>query len=307
MSLINKIKTKKFDWINIAKPNAGSIEYLRQNFKFHPLELEDCINPSPRAKLDDFDDHLFIIMNFPIFDRKTRKISLSELDIFIGKDYLITINDGQLEPIKKIFDNCQINQIERTKYLNDDTTFLLYQIIDNLQQYCLPILSHIDQDLDNVENRIFNNEEKEMVREILIIKRNIVNFRKSVQSHKNVIKKLGKMSYKDFVKDDLDIYFANVLEQSKEIWETIENEKEIVDALHGTNESLISFKLNTIMKALTIISVLVFPATLISSMFGMNFIIPFQASQYGFLGAITVITICMIILFLYFKKKDWLD
>lgn len=307
MGLINKIKTKTFDWVNITEPNAGSIEYLRQNYKFHPLELEDCINPSPRAKLDDFDNHIFMILNFPIFDRKTRKISLSELDIFIGKDYLITVNDGQLETLKKIFENCQINQDERSKYLDDDTTFLLYKIIDNLQQYCLPILGHIDQDLDNIEDKIFNNDEKEMVKEILIVKRNIVNFRKSVQSHKNVIKKIGKMGYKDFMKNDLDIYFSNVLEQSKEIWETIENLKEIVDALHSTNESLISFKLNSVMKTLTIISVTLMPLTLVSSTFGMNYIIPFQDKIWGFFFALGLMTVFTLIILTIFSKKKWID
>ncbi|MCD4705053.1 magnesium transporter CorA, partial [bacterium] len=99
MGLIQKIKSKSFTWINITKANSGSIEYLRENFDFHALELEDCLNPTYRAKLDEFDDHLFIIINLPIFNRQTRTISLSEVDIFVGKDYLITINDGELIPL----------------------------------------------------------------------------------------------------------------------------------------------------------------------------------------------------------------
>ncbi|MCD4705238.1 hypothetical protein K8R66_04150, partial [bacterium] len=222
-------------------------------------------------------------------------------------DYLITINDGELIPLKKMFENCQINEIEKNNYLADDVTFLLYQIINNLQKYCFPILNHIGHDLEKIEDRIFNNEEKKMVKEILITKRNIVNYRKSIQSHKNVIKKLSKMSHKDFMKNKLNIYFANILDQAKEIWEILENLKENVEAVHNTNESLISFKLNQVMKVLTIISVILLPATLLASVFGMNYYIPFQEQNWGFLFSIGIMITGMILLGLYFKKKKWMD
>lgn len=307
MGLIQKVKAENFIWTHITNPNPGSIEYLRQNYNFHPLDLEDCLGPTLHAKLDEYENYIFIVINFPIFDRATRVISLSELDIFIGKDFIITLNDKKLEPITKIFESCQRNENERSKYLNDDTTFLLYHLLNELQKYCFPILNHISQDMQNIENQIFNHQERRMVREILTIKRNIVNFRKSVQSHKSVIKKLEKMSYKDFLKDDLHIYFNDILEQAKEIWEMLENQKENIEALHNTNESLISFKLNSIMKTLTIISVTLMPLTLVSSTFGMNYIIPFQKEPWGFFFAIGLMFIFTIIIIAIFKNKKWLD
>ena len=307
MGLIQKVKVKNFTWVNITKPNAGSIEYLRQNYKFHPLDLEDCTSPTLRAKLDEYDNYLFVILNFPVFNRKTRRISLSETDIFIGRDYLITLTDGNLPPLIEIFEKCQMNKEGRKKYLEDDVTFLLYEILNNLQKYCFPILNHISQDLRDIEKQIFNNQEKRMVKEILVTKRNIVNFRKSVQSHKNVIKKLGKMSHKEFMKNELNVYFSNILDQSKEIWEILDNLKENVEALHNTNESLISFKLNKVMKLLTIISVVLLPATLLASILGMNYNMPFQRSPFGFWGSVVLMATCMIVLLIYFKKKKWMD
>jgi magnesium transporter len=307
MGLIQKVKNKNFTWVNISKPNTGSIEYLKQNYKFHPLDLEDCSNPTLRAKLDEYDDYLFIILNYPIFNRKTRRISLSEVDIFIGKDYLITLSDGNLTPLNEIFESCQLNNRNKEKYFNEDVTFLLYEILNSLQKYCFPILDHVSHDLRDIEKQIFDNREKQMVREILITKRNIVNYRKSVQSHKNVIKKLGKMSHKDFMKDQLNIYFANTLDQAKEIWEILENLKENVEAVHNTNESLISFKLNQAMKVLTVISVILLPATLLASIFGMNYLIPFQKHPLGFWFAGGIMIFCMFALWIYFKKKKWMD
>jgi len=160
MGLIQKVKAKNFTWINISRPNAGSIEYLRNNYKFHPLDLEDCSSPTLRSKLDEYDNYLFVILNFPVYNRKTRKISLSELDIFVGPDYLITLSQGNLTPLNEIFEKCQINTRERKMYLEDDITFLLYEVLNDLQKYCFPILNHIGQDLKDIEEQIFNNKEK---------------------------------------------------------------------------------------------------------------------------------------------------
>lgn len=307
MGLIQKVINKNFTWVNITKPNTGSIEYLRQNYKFHPLDLEDCSNPTLRAKLDEYDDYLFIILNFPVFNRKTRRISLSEIDIFIGENYLITLSDGNLTPLNEIFESCQLNNKNKEKYFNEDVTFLLYEILNSLQKYCFPIVDHVSHDLRDIEKQIFDNREKEMVREILIIKRNIVNYRKSIQSHKNVIRKLTKMSHKDFMKNELNIYFASILDQTKEIWEILENLKENIDAVHNTNESLISFKLNQVMKMLTLITVILLPATLLASIFGMNYLIPFQRQVFGFWFAIGVMVSFMVLLGIFFKKKKWMD
>ncbi len=307
MALIQKVKNKNFDWVNIIRPNTGSLEYLRQNYNFHPLDLEDCSSPTLRAKLDEYDDYLFIILNFPVFNRKTRRISLSEIDIFIGQNYLITISEGNLTPLNEIFESCQLKSKKKEKYFQEDTTSLLYELLNSLQKYCFPILDHISHDLRDIEKQIFDNKEKAMVREILMTKRNIVNYRKSIQSHKNVIKKLGKMSHKDFMKNNLSLYFSNILEQSKEIWEILENLKENVEALHNTNESLISFKLNQVMKVLTIISVILLPATLLASIFGMNYLIPFQKTTWGFWFGVGAMVLCMTILWIYFKKKRWMD
>lgn len=307
MGLIQKIKSQNFTWTHITNPNLGSIEYLRQNHNFHPFNLDDCLAPTLRAKIEQYDNYSFIVLNFPYFDRNSRAITLSEVDIFIGSDFIITLNDKKLEPITRIFETCQRNETEREKYIGQGISYLLYQLLNELQKYCSPILNHISQDMQNIENQIFNHQERKMVNEILIVKRNIVNFRKSVQSHKNVMKKLSSAQNVIFENDKMCDYFNNLLEQSKEIWEMLENQKENIEALHNTNESLISFKLNSIMKTLTIISVTLMPLTLVSSTFGMNYIIPFQKQPWGFFFAISLMTIFTLIILSIFKKKKWLD
>ena len=143
--------------------------------------------------------------------------------------------------------------------------------------------------------------------EILHTKRNIVDLRRTMQAHKNIIKKLMGTHTKFFMHDKTNVYFTNILDRTKDIWDLLETLKENINTFQETNESLISYRLNDIMKTLTIISVIMIPATLVASIFGMNIkTMPFTDNPIGFYYVITII-LTMILLFIgYFRKKDWL-
>lgn len=305
---IQTIKYKNFSWLNLYQPKSKEIDYLRENFDFHPLDLEDCLSPVQRPKLDEYEHYLFMVLIFPYYDPKSRRIYASEIDFFIGPNFLITLNDGKLAPLINLFRQCQINDFLREKYLDRGVVQLLYEIINKLQTYCYPMLDHINHDIDRLEKNIFTGYEKKMVEEILLIKINIVNFRKIMQAHKSIIKKLINKSNKYFISKESIVYFSNVLEQTKDIWDILEGQKENIDALHNTNESLISFRLNDIIKILTIISVTLLPVNLIASIFGMNAVagMPFIQHPYGFWVIIYMMFTLMVIMIYYFKKKKWL-
>lgn len=305
---IQQIKFKNFTWTNIIQAKGKEIEYLRENFDFHPLDLEDCLSPAQRPKLDEYTHYLFLILTFPFYEVKNREIIASEIDFFIGPNYLVTLTDGRLTSLINLFRQCQVNDFLREKYLSGGVMQLLYEILNKLQIYCYPMLDHISHDIDKLEKAIFSGYEKKMVQEILIIKRNIVNFRKSMQAHKNVIKKLIGKSNKYFIPQESTVYFTNIVEQTKEIWDILESQKETIEALHNTNESLISFRLNDIIKILTIISVTLLPITLVASIFGMNTAggMPLINHPYGFWIVIEIMIIIMLFLVLFFKRKKWL-
>ncbi|MCX6785980.1 MAG: magnesium transporter CorA family protein [Candidatus Komeilibacteria bacterium] len=304
---VKEIKTAKVRWVHLSKNTVREIDYLRQNFKFHPLDLDDCLSPAQRPKLDEYESYLFLVMTFPYYDREQREIMASEVNFFIGPDYLVTVTDGKLLPLLKFFEQCQTSDGYREKYLGINPIFLFSEILDKLQLNLYPILDHIGEEINQLQKAIFSGSEKQMVKEILIIKRNIINFRKIVQAHKNVVRKLIAKKDKFFIPSNLMVYLANNLEQSKDIWDTLESLKENVEALHNTNESLISFRLNDIIKILTIISVILLPANLIAVTFGMKTAgMPLANNPYGFWLAVGLMAAVMLSLILYFKNKRWL-
>ncbi|RJQ35527.1 magnesium and cobalt transport protein CorA [Candidatus Parcubacteria bacterium] len=305
---INKIKTKKLLWTHIHKPSKEDIEYLAKEYDFHPLDLEDCLVKIQRPQISEYPHYIFFILTFPVYNRKTREIESSEVDFFLSSKYLITISDGKMSTLENFFDEIKNNEYSQEKYmLANHPIFLLYEIMHRLQNYTFPMLDHIGQDIEDIDRRIFRGQERRLVREILHVKRNIVDFRRIMQAHKNIIKKLMNANTKFFMHSKIDIYFANILDRTKDIWDILETQKENINAFQETNESLISYRLNDIMKTLTIISVIMIPANLVASVFGMNAKdMPFIGLPFDFYIILSFIFVIMLLFIIYFRKKRWL-
>lgn len=304
---IDKIKTKNIQWIHIEKPTREQLDYLQKEYDFHPLDLEDCLVKSQRPQISEYSHYIFMTLTFPVYNRKTREIESSEVDFFIGSRFLITISDGRLNNISHFFNETKNNQFTQEKFMMaGHPVFLLYEVMHRLQNYTFPMLDHVSQDIEEIEKRIFKGEEKKLVREILHIKINLVNFRRIMQAHKNIIKKLIASRSKFFMPDKLNIYFSNILDRTKDIWDILETQTENINAFQETNESLISYRLNDIMKTLTTISVIMIPATLVASIFGMNARhMPIIGLNNDFYILLTLIFAVIILFILYFRKKKW--
>jgi len=175
---IQKIKNKKFTWIDVSQCEYEEMQYLKKTFDFRSAHINDCLSKIQRPKLDLENKYIFMVLLFPVYDRKTRKIKSSEVDFFIGPDYLITIHRSEINPLMNFFNSCKVNLAEQEKYLTEKSSVLLYEILRNLFDYCVPILDALNSNISSIEENVFKGYEKKMVREILIAKTNIVNFRK---------------------------------------------------------------------------------------------------------------------------------
>lgn len=308
---VQTIEFTNFKWIDITlkSPKGKGVDCLK-SFNFHPLDIEDCLSITHRSKCDEYEHYSFLILLFPIYDRKTREILTGELDFFINKNYLISVHrDNDLKLFNDLVNSYLNNNEERKEFADLPSERLLYKILNKLYLSCLPMLDHLSADVDHIEHQIFSGYEKEMVHEISIIRRNITDFRKIMQAHKNVLKKLI-FSLKEsplFEIQTTDVYFNNLIDYTKEIWDALENYKERIEALQETNESLITFKLNDIMKILTIISVITLPINLIAALFTMNTPgIPFTQNPFGF-WIVTVIMVSIAgFMVWHFKRKKWM-
>lgn len=310
MSKIQKVEFPNFTWTNITDPNEKDIRQMGEKYNFHPLDIADCLSLSHRSKVDIYEKYTFITFLWPVFNRKTKEITPAEINFFIGKDYLITVQHNDLKVFSDFFNIFCVSSDLRQKYPGKSPERLMYEILNKLFIYCFPMIDHLSDDCDKIEKAIFTGKEKSMISEILIIRRNITDYRKIMQVHKNVLRKLI-FTLKNsplYVMKKTDAYYESLRDFTKEIWDTLENLKERIEALQETNESQISFRLSDIMRILTIISVITFPVTLLATIFGMNTVksMPFIGNPGGFWYVIGLMGIIIVLMLGFFKKKGWI-
>ncbi|HOZ36383.1 MAG TPA: magnesium transporter CorA family protein [bacterium] len=307
-SKIKEIRTKKILWLDITNADQDNLKYLRQEFGFDPADIAECSPTLQRQKLNDRQKYIFMVLQFPVYNRATGSIESSEMDMFISKKYLIISHNGQLKPLSDFFNLCQTDTLTRANIDKDEAITLVHKILSKLYNYCYPIINHINIDIDSVEKQILNKAEEETIRNVLLIKRNITNFQKTLQAHYGILQRFIEASGSLNCPPQLQKEFFYLINQTKDIWNTLVNYKDTINALHETQSSMTNLKINEIMKTLTIFSVIVFPLTLLAAVFGMNTVMsmPFVESEHGFWYIIGLMFLGMCMMLLYFKKRKWI-
>jgi magnesium transporter len=295
----------KLTWVNIEHPTTADIEYLRERYDFHPLDYEDVLSKIQRPKIDEYEDYLFIVMHFPVFDKSKRVTTPSEVDIFIGAGYLITIHDGRLKPLLSFFDACEGDEIVRKRYMGKSAGHLLYQVLDRLVDYCFPILDRVVDNIEEIEDQAFSEDVREMVREISIVRRDLIALRRIIKPQIPVIANLEHRD-RDFLHEDLDVYFGDVADAFNRIWDVVEDYKEVVEGLSDTIDTLTSYRINEVMRVLTTISVILLPLSLLSGIYGMNIDLPLDENPWAWAIILGFMGFIVLGMLAYFRRKHWL-
>jgi magnesium transporter len=304
---VEQIDAAGLRWVNIEHPGALERAWLEEHFSFHALDLEDVLSRNQRPKIDVYDDYLFIVLHFPVFDRAARRLGTGELDIFVGPDYMVTIPNQPLQPVEYLFERCRSKEELREQLFSRGSGYLMYRLVDDSFDYCFPMLRKIGNKLDALEDDIFEERADEVVRDISNVKQEIINFRKVIRPQRPVLRDLEKVKQRYLATDlDLEIYFDDIVDAHERIWDMLENYKEVAEALEETNESVISHRLNDSIRVLTSISVVILPLTLIASIMGMNSWVPFEGNEAGFFVVLAVMAMVLIGLIAYFRRKRWL-
>ena len=292
-------------WVHIEQPTTLERAWLAEHFDFHSLDLEDVMSRNQRPKIDEYPDYLFIVLHFPVFDKQVRRLNAGELDAFVGPDYVITIPNQPLQPINYLFERCRTNDEVREQYFSKGSGYLLYNIVDQSFDYCFPMLRKIGNKLEQLEEDIFSGRGEEIVRDISNVKQEIINFRKIIRPQRTVLRDLERTKQR-YMADELEIYFDDIVDASERIWDMLENFKEVVEALQDTNESVLSHRVNEVLRVLTSFSVVILPLTLIASIWGMNVHVPGQGDATAFWIIIGAMVAMLSGLLGFFRHRGWL-
>lgn len=305
----NISKDRSLKWINVTNAKKKEIEYLKKNFNFNLRNLRDSLGHiyAQRLKIEEYPSYLFLILRFPTMDEEDKEVIAGEIDCFVGKNYLITIHNKESDILSNLFNLCKKDSESMKMYMGKDPLSLLHEISDRSLGKCFSLLDRFNIQISEVEKNIFSGHQKESIDNILVVKHNIINFRRIMRSHRSILYKLIN-NHKNFVKKEHITDYNNLIHYTIDIWDIAKNHKEMIEALEYTNDSKLSYKMNDIMKTLTIFSVIVFPLTLFAAIFGMNTTngMPFVDSPKGFWIIISIMIAGTIAMFGFFKKKRWI-
>jgi magnesium transporter len=309
---VHELSSDGLTWIHVDNPTHEEVAELAARFGWHPLDVEDVLSRRERPKVDQHTDaetgaYLFAVLHFPVYDANVGRLNAGELDVFVGPDYIVTLPMVELRPVSRLYQRVTANEELRHNLFSRGSGRMLYEILDDLYDYCFPILDkigfklgQIDEEIDEVVPRA-----KERVRDIHKVKQEIISYRKIVRPQRPTLRQLER-GVERFLPEELELYFDDIVDASERIWDLLDNYKEVVEALEDTNESLISHQQNDILYVLTIFSVVMLPLTFITGFFGMNVHFPGFDSFGGFLATIVTMVTIVVGMLGFFRYKRWL-
>ncbi len=293
-------------WIHLDAPSLTHAQELADRFGWHPLDVEDVMSKRQRPKVDDYADegYLFCVLHFPVYDRAIQRLNAAELDAFVGPDYLVTLPTVELLPLTRLFRRCEEDGAFREQLFSKGSGRLLYEVLDDLFDYCFPILDKIGHKLDSLEDDVFEGRSEEVVRDISNVKQEIISYRKIVKPERSTLRLLER-HVERFLPEELELYFDDIVDAAERIWDILDNYKEVVEALEDTNESVISHRQNDVLKILTIISTIMLPLFVITGIFGMNVHFPGENTSVGFWAICGLMLTSVCAMIWYFRYKRW--
>jgi magnesium transporter len=304
--VIEMVEARGVRWYHATEdPGSADFAWLAERFPFHPLDLEDVASINQRPKLDVYDDYLFLVVQFPRFDKESGRLHPAELDVFIGPDYVVTLPEEAIVPLPALWERVKDQTDVREELFAGGSGRLLYEILDRCVDAGFPMLGQLGRKLRRLEDDIFEGRSREIVREISNTKQEIINFRAIIRPQRAVFRALERAKQRHFG-EELDVYFDDLTDASERIWDVLENFKEISEALESSNESVLSHRVNDALRVLTAFSVILLPQTLIASIFGMNVRFPGEGTEAAFWWISGMMLAITILVVLYFRRRGWL-
>lgn len=294
-------------WYDIVHPTQDDVEKLHETFPyFHPLNLEDIRSPIERPKVDNDDDYLFVVMHFPIWDARHEISRASEMNFFVGRRYVVTVHNGLLSPITALYEACEEAEHERQRLLGRGANEAFYIFIDKLVDYIFPILRKVDTNIHKIEDDLFVSDAKQVIRDIALVRRDIISLRRMIRHQIPIVQQLETTEH-PILHEDMEEYFGDIVDHLFKQRDIIEENYEIINSFAETADTLASHRINEVMRILTVISVIMLPLTLISSIYGMNIDqLPFAHHPNSFIITSGIMIVIAILMLIYFRRRNWL-
>jgi magnesium transporter len=290
-------------WIDLEDPTVKEATILEDPFHFHPLAIEDCLAEVHHPKVDDYETYIFVIVHGIRFDAPTDTFITRELDIFLGRNYLITHHKGPMRSIATLREMCSKNLVSS---FPKGVDFLIHQILDLLFEHYFPNLDAIEDKVQLVQVEVFENPTRETLDRIFELKKDVLQLRRICAPQREIVNRLARGEFKA-VSPRAAVYFRDIYDNLYRIVEASFSYQDMVQSLLDAYLSAVSNRLNETMKRLTVIGAIMAALTVITGVYGMNFeFMPELKWRFGYAFVWGIMVVVSVSLYYWFKKKDWI-
>jgi len=338
---IQTVTHQGLSFLQVHDPQDLELKFLRKNYGFSPLNLEDYINKTQIPKIEIYKDYTLIVLDFPYFENPTtaqsqnsgqdakqpssnnshfphislptfqlpsqrKRLRAGHVNFYIGKDYLVVLHDAKTPQIDEIFSLCQKALKHRQEFMSEGPVFLFYRLVDVLVDSSFAVVNEISTGIENIDNLLIENRSKDIVEDISITRRDIVVYQTMIKPALPIFSDLEKGKYKE-LNSSMTPFWSNILDHIQKIWDRLEDSRELIEGISESNESLLTARTNEIIKVLTMFSAILLPLNLVASMYGMNIVdLPFAHDPIALPLIMLTMFALAAVMIIGFKFRNWL-
>jgi magnesium transporter len=291
-------------WVDMEKPTEADERVLLDVFQFHPLTVEDCRENRHYPKVEEFEDYIYFIVHGVTSDTSPERFTTIELDGFLGRNYVITYHHEMFRSINNVKQQLRTTPVACQR----GPAFLLHQILDQVVDYYSPVLDDFDDRIDRLEDDIFTlkRPNNEILSEIMDLKRSVLRLRRISGKQMDILHRMSRGEF-SLIGEDMRPFYRDVYDHLVRVVDLAENYRDLISGSLEAYLSVVSNRLNEIMKVLTIFSAVMLPLTFIAGVYGMNFEnMPELHSRYGYYAVWAIMAIVAVGMLLFFKKRGWI-
>ena len=288
-------------WIDIqSEPAERAQELLAGSFKFHQLAIDDALHESHVPKVDDWGDYIYCVAHGVVFDAANLELDTRELDIFLGRNYLVTIHKEPAPAADRLWAASQRD----ARGLERGADFLLYNLLDVLIADYMPTIDALDEAIDRIEDEVFERPSNATLNRIFTLKRAALRLRRILSPQREMVNRLARDPY-EAVDPSERVYFRDVYDHLVRLVDLNDTLRDLVSGALDTYLSVSSNRINEIVKVLTVLTAVFLPLTFFSGFFGMNFdSLPFESALF-FLAGIAIMIAVPLTLYSWFRRRHW--
>jgi magnesium transporter len=292
-------------WIDVTDPTPAGLVKLQHEFHLHPLVIENMNGRPQPPKLDDYGDYLLVVLQFPIHRGDREHHVAAPVAMLVGANIFISAHGGQIKPLNQLVASVFDSPEAAATVVQSSPAHIMYEIVDRMVDDLLPMIPHIVDHITRIGDLIFDDPGYRTVQEISYARRDLISLLRIVRPQLEVVTDIEN-SKSTLLQADLCDYWGNVADRLKHFQNSLEELQEALAGLSDTHDTMISNRMNDIMKALTIISVVMLPLTLITGWFGMNVPLPYQDSGAALIVIAAVMLLLVGLMLFYFRKMRWI-